>query len=146
LNRARVDLLSEDPINAHRSRTSSLRRAWDALRCHWFCLDILGVSLAVLGTVALGYVAIASPAAATGVRLLVAGAAGAEGQFRCHGRSGFFLELPSGVLSIVVGLLLLRARFGALAALTLLLVRFLMVGGIRDLARRRPEFLPGDAL
>jgi len=40
------------------------------------------------------------------------------------------LELLSGVLSIVVGLLFLRAPVGALAALTLLVACFLMAGGI----------------
>jgi uncharacterized membrane protein HdeD (DUF308 family) len=52
------------------------------------------------------------------------------GAFWCRGWSGFFLELLSGVLSIVVGLLFLRAPLNALAALTLLLACFLMAGGI----------------
>jgi uncharacterized membrane protein HdeD (DUF308 family) len=93
---------------------------------------ILGVALVVLGTVALGSVRIASlaAAAAIGVLLLLGGAGEAVGAFWCRGWSGFFLELLSGVLSIVVGLLFLRAPVGALAALTLLLACFLMAGGI----------------
>jgi uncharacterized membrane protein HdeD (DUF308 family) len=131
------------PIGLERRRRAAAlrlepRREWDALRGHWFCFDILGVSLVVLRTVSLGSAAIASLAAALGVRLPVAGAAEAEGQFWCRGRSGFFLELPSGVLSIVVGLLPLRAPVGAQ---TLLMARFLMVDGIHDLGGRRPEFL-----
>ena len=103
----------------------------DALRGNWFWFVILGVSLVVLGIVALGSVVIASlaAAAAIGVLLLLGGAAEAVGAFWCRGWSGFFLELLSGVLSIVVGLLFLRAPVGALAALTLLLACFLMVGG-----------------
>ena len=109
-----------------------LRHELDALRGNWFWFVILGVSLVVLGTVALGSVVIASlaAAAAIGVLLLLGGAAEAVGAFWCRGWSGFFLELLSGVLSIVVGLLFLRAPAGALAALTLLLACFLMVGGI----------------
>ena len=109
-----------------------LRHELDALRGNWFWFVILGVALVVLGTVALGSVVIASlaAAAAIGVLLLLGGAAEAVGAFWCRGWSGFFLELLSGVLSIVVGLLFLRAPVDALAALTLLVACFLMVGGI----------------
>ena len=109
-----------------------LRHELEALRGHWYWFVILGVALVVLGTVALGAVVIASLAAAVaiGVLLLLGGAAEAVGAFWCRGWSGFFLELLSGVLSIVVGLLFLRAPLNALAALTLLLACFLMVGGI----------------
>jgi uncharacterized membrane protein HdeD (DUF308 family) len=108
-----------------------LRHELNALRGNWFWFVILGVSLVVLGIVALGSVVIASlaAAAAIGVLLLLGGAAEAVGAFWCRGWSGFFLELLSGVLSIVVGLLFLRAPGGALAALTLLLACFLMVSG-----------------
>ena len=109
-----------------------LRHELDALRGNWFWFVILGVALVVLGIVALGSVAITSLAAAAviGVLLLLGGAAEAVGAFWCRGWSGFFLELLSGVLSIVVGLLFLRAPLNALAALTLLLACFLMAGGI----------------
>jgi uncharacterized membrane protein HdeD (DUF308 family) len=100
-----------------------LRHELDALRGTWFWFVILGIALVVLGTVALGSVVIASlaAAAAIGVLLLLGNAAEIVGAFWCRGWSGFFLELLSGVLSIVVGLLFLRAPVGALAALTLLL-------------------------
>ncbi len=108
-----------------------LRHEADALRGNWLWFVILGVSLVVLGGVALGSVVIASlaAAAAIGVLLLLGGAAEAVGASWCRGWSGFFLELLSGVLSIVVGLLFLRAPAGALASLTLLLACLLMVGG-----------------
>jgi uncharacterized membrane protein HdeD (DUF308 family) len=104
----------------------------DALRGNWIWFVILGVALVVLGTVALGSVVIASLAAAVaiGALLLLGGAAEVVGAFWCRCWSGFFLELLSGVLSIVVGLLFLRAPVGALAALTLLVACYLMVGGI----------------
>ena len=109
-----------------------LRHELSALRGHWIWFVTLGVALVVLGTVALGSVAIASlaAAAAIGVLLLLGGAAEAVGAFWCRCWSGFFLELLSGVLSIVVGLLFLRAPAGALAALTLLFACYLMVGGM----------------
>jgi uncharacterized membrane protein HdeD (DUF308 family) len=108
-----------------------LRHELNALRGNWLWFVILGVSLVVLGAVALGSVVIASLAAAVaiGVLLLLGGAAEAVGAFWCRGWSGFFLEPLSGVLSIVVGLMFLRAPVGALAALTLLVACFLMVGG-----------------
>jgi uncharacterized membrane protein HdeD (DUF308 family) len=62
--------------------------------------------------------------------LVLTGVAEDAGAFWGRGWSGFFLELISGVLSIVVGLLFLRAPLNALAALTLLLACFLMAGGI----------------
>jgi uncharacterized membrane protein HdeD (DUF308 family) len=65
-----------------------------------------------------------------GVLLLLGGVAEAVGAFWSRGWSGFFLHLLSGVLSIVVGVLFLRAPLDALLALTLLLACFLMVGGI----------------
>ena len=110
----------------------ALRHELDALRGNWFWFVLLGVALVVLGTVALGSVVITSLAAAAvlGVLLLLGGVAESVGAFWCRGWSGFFLELLSGVLSVVVGLLFLRAPLGALAALTLLAACFLMVGGL----------------
>jgi uncharacterized membrane protein HdeD (DUF308 family) len=110
----------------------ALRHELNALRGNWFWFVLLGVALVVLGTIALSSAVIASLAAAVaiGTLLVVGGAAEGVGAFWCRGWSGFFLELLSGVLSIVVGLLFLRAPFGALAALTLLVACFLMVGGI----------------
>src|SRR6516165_2804064 len=109
-----------------------LRHELSAVRGIWFWFVFLGVALVVLGTVALGSAVIASlaAAAAIGALLLLGGAAEAVGAFWCRCWSGFFLELLSGVLSIVVGLRFLRAPGGALAALTLLVACFLMVGGI----------------
>ncbi len=109
-----------------------LRHELNALRGNWLWFVLLGVGLVVLGTVALGSAVIASLAAAVaiGVLLLLGGVAEAVGAFWCRCWSGFFLELLSGVLSIVVGLLFLRAPVGALAALTLLVACYLMAGGI----------------
>src|SRR5579864_7493528 len=98
---------------------AELRHDLNALRGNWLWFVILGSALVVLGVIALGSVVIASLAAgvAIGLLLLLGGAAEAFGAFWCHGWSGFFMHLLSGVLSIVVGVLFLRAPVGALAAL-----------------------------
>ena len=122
--------LGHRPLAA--SLRQELRHELNALRGNWIWFVLLGVLLVVLGTVALGSMVVASLAAAVaiGALLLLGGVAEAVGAFWCRCWSGFFLELLSGVLSIVVGLLFLRAPVGALAALTLLVACFLMVGGI----------------
>jgi uncharacterized membrane protein HdeD (DUF308 family) len=115
-----------------RPLVAELRHGLSALRGNWLWFVVLGGVLVALGIIALGSVAIASLAAAVaiGILLLLAGVGEVIGAFWCRGWSGFFLELLSGVLSIVVGLLFLRAPLNALAALTLLIACFLMVGGI----------------
>jgi uncharacterized membrane protein HdeD (DUF308 family) len=111
---------------------AELRHGLDALRGKWLWFVVLGVALVVLGVIALGSVAITSLATALviGWLLLLSGVAEAIGAFWCRGWSGFFLHLLSGVLSIVIGVLFLRAPVDALLALTLLLACFLMVEGI----------------
>jgi uncharacterized membrane protein HdeD (DUF308 family) len=103
-----------------------------ALRGNWLWFVLLGIALVVLGTVALGAVVIASLAVALviGMLLVVGGVGETLGAFWCRGWSGFFLHLLSGVLSIIVGVMFLRAPVDALAALTLLVACFLMVGGV----------------
>jgi uncharacterized membrane protein HdeD (DUF308 family) len=115
-----------------RPLVAELRHGLSALRGNWLWFVVLGGVLVALGIIALGSVVIASLAAAVaiGIVLLLAGVGEVIGAFWCRGWSGFFLELLSGVLSIVVGLLFLRAPLNALAALTLLIACFLMVGGI----------------
>ena len=95
-----------------RPLVSALRHELNALRGNWFWFVLLGVALVVLGLVAPGAVAITALAAAMviGILLLLSGAAEVIGAFWCRGWSGFFLHLLSGVLSIVVGLLFIRAR------------------------------------
>jgi uncharacterized membrane protein HdeD (DUF308 family) len=115
-----------------RPLVAELRHGLSALRGNWLWFVVLGCVLVALGIIALGSVVIASLAAAVaiGILLLLAGVGEVIGAFWCRGWSGFFLELLSGVLSIVVGLLFVRAPLNALAALTLLIACFLMVGGI----------------
>ncbi|WP_422931519.1 HdeD family acid-resistance protein [Singulisphaera sp. PoT] len=115
-----------------RPLAAELRHGLDTLRGNWIWFVLLGIAISVLGLVALGSVVIASIASAVviGVLILLGGIAEMVGAFWCRGWSGFFIHLLSGVLSIVVGILFLRAPMGALLALTLLVACFLMVGGI----------------
>ncbi len=103
-----------------------------ALRGNWLWFVLLGAALIVLGCIALGAPLIATLATAVviGTLLFVSGVAESIGAFWSRGWSGFFLHLLSGLLSIIVGLLFLRAPVDAVLALTLLLACLLMVGGI----------------
>src|SRR4051812_24668180 len=115
-----------------RPLAGALRHELAALRGNWFWFVLLGIALIILGTIALSSVVIASLAAAVaiGALMLAGGVAETVGAFWSRGWSGFFLHLLSGVLSVVVGALFLRAPVDAVFALTLLLACLLMVGGI----------------
>jgi uncharacterized membrane protein HdeD (DUF308 family) len=115
-----------------RPPVTDLRHALTALRGNWLWFVLLGVALIVLGFIALGapWIATLATAVAIGALLVVSGLAESIGAFWSRGWSGFFLHLLSGVLSIVIGLLFLRAPVDAVLALTLLLACLLMVGGI----------------
>jgi uncharacterized membrane protein HdeD (DUF308 family) len=115
-----------------RPSIADLRHDLRALRGNWLWFVLLGVALIVLGFVALGWQGIASLATtvAIGVLMLLGGVSEIIGAFWCRGWSGFFCHLLSGVLSLVIGILFLRAPVGALLALTLLLSCLLLVEGI----------------
>ena len=108
-----------------------MRHELDALRGNWLWFLTLGISLVALGGIALSSVAIASlaTAVALGVLILSGGVAETIGAFWCRGWSGFFVHLLSGLLSIVIGVMFLRAPVGAIGALTLIVAYFLIVGG-----------------
>jgi uncharacterized membrane protein HdeD (DUF308 family) len=100
-----------------------------ALRGNWLWFVLLGVALILVGDVVLGSEVIASlaTAIAIGALMLISGVTETIGAFWCKGWSGFFFLL-SGLLSIIVGVLFLRAPLGALLAL--LLACFLLVSGL----------------
>ena len=111
---------------------AELRHGLDALRGNWFWFVLLGISLVVLGMIAISSVVVASLAVAVaiGILLIMSGVAETIGAFWCHRWSGFFPHLLAGVLAIVVGVLFLRAPVAELLALTLLVAALLMVSGI----------------
>jgi len=109
-----------------------LRHGITALHGNWLWFVLLGVALILVGGVALGSEVIASlaTAIAIGALMLISGVTETIGAFWCKGWSGFFFLLLSDILSIIVGVLFLRAPVGALLALTMLLACFLLVGGL----------------
>ena len=110
---------------------AELQHELTVLRGGWVWCIVLGAALIVLGAVALGspWIAGLATALAIGILLIAGGAAEVVGAFWAWRWRGFFLHLLSGVLSLCVGLLFLRAPAGALLTLTLLLACLLLVGG-----------------
>ena len=111
---------------------SHVRHDLSAIGREWGWFVFVGALLMVVGLIALSSVVAASLATAIviGFLLLFSGLAETFGAFWARNWSGFFLHLLSGVLSIVVGVLFLRAPVGALLALTLLLACLLIVAGL----------------
>ena len=109
-----------------------VRHELQAIRGKWIWLVVLGIALIVLGTIMLGFPVVATLATVTvlATLILVGGVAEAIGAFWCREWSGFFLELLSGILGIVVGLMLLGNPIEGGITLTILLSSFLFVGGI----------------
>lgn len=109
-----------------------LRHDVKMLRDNWLWFVLLGVAMIVLGFLALGSVVVASLATAMviGALIFVSGIAETIGSFWSRAWSGFFLHLLSGLLSIVVGFLILQAPVGGLLALTMLLACLLIVAGV----------------
>lgn len=119
-----------------RPLVAGLRHELGALRGDWLWFVILGIVLIVLGCAVLGYPLVGSLAVemTIGILLIIAGVGEAVGSFWVRRWSGFFLHLLSGILSFVVGVLFLDKPLGGLAALTILVASFLLVGGIFKIA------------
>jgi uncharacterized membrane protein HdeD (DUF308 family) len=119
-------------VAPHPTRWIELRHELSSLGSNWGWFVALGVVLIILGFFALSAVAVASLATALfiGWLMLIGGVLETVGAFWSRRWSGFFLHLLSGVLSIIVGLLFVRAPVDAMLALTLLLACLLMVGGL----------------
>jgi uncharacterized membrane protein HdeD (DUF308 family) len=109
-----------------------MRHELEAIRGQWVWLLVLGIVLAVVGTLAIGAPFIASLAATMtlGALLVVGGITQLVGSFWTRDWSGFFLMLLMGLLYVVVGLLFFNRPVSALEALTLLLACSLMVSGV----------------
>jgi uncharacterized membrane protein HdeD (DUF308 family) len=96
----------------------------------WFIA--LGVALIVLGVIALGAVGLVTLASVVlfGWLLVFGGIMHGVHAFRVHPWGGFTRHLLGGVLSLVVGLLMVANPAAGALSLTLLLAAFFMVGGI----------------
>src|SRR6476659_2743243 len=106
-----------------RPLAAELRHSLTALQGNWRWFLILGIGLVVLGFLALSSTVMTALATATiiGILMLISGFGEFIGSMGCREWSGFFSHLLSAILSIIVGMMFLRAPVGSLAAITMLL-------------------------
>ena len=109
----------------HMVGLENLRKRWG-----WFLA--LGILLIVLGTVALGSSVFMTLATMVfvGWLLIVGGVLEAAHACLCKGWGGFFIDLLTGILYVVVGFMVVANPGSAAVALTLLIAMFLIFGGI----------------
>jgi uncharacterized membrane protein HdeD (DUF308 family) len=102
------------------------------LRRNWGWFLALGVIMVVVGTAALVYSVVATITAVIlfGWLLLIDGILQGVMAFWTRQWSGFFLHVLAGVLSVIVGLILVTNPAEGAVTLTLLLAVFFMVGGL----------------
>ena len=107
------------------------------LKKNWGWFLALGMLLMVLGAVAIGRACLMTLASMVffGWLLIIAGVVEAVHSFwRQRNWSGFFLDLLTGLLYAVVGLLVVSNPLQTSAALTLLISMFLIFGGVFRIA------------
>src|SRR5262245_25589260 len=112
-------------------------------RWGWFVA--LGIALIVLGILALGAEVLVTLASVLffGWLMLIGGAIQTVHAFRVRPWSGFLRHLFGGLLTVVVGFLLVgNPAVGALS-LTLLMAAFFLVGGIFRIATALTHDFPG---
>ena len=123
--------------------TSALVLEFNDLRHKWGWLLVLGLSMVILGTIAL----IIAPAATLGTvlvlgwLLVVSGVVEAIQAFRVRRWTGIFLHLIGGVLGILVGLLIVTHPVAGALVWTLLFASFFTaIGLFRIVAAIRLKF------
>ncbi|MGA9474272.1 MAG: HdeD family acid-resistance protein [Terriglobales bacterium] len=123
--------------------TSALVLEFNDLRHKWGWLLVLGLSMVILGTIAL----IIAPAATLGTvlvlgwLLVVSGVVEAIQAFRVRRWTGIFLHLIGGVLGILVGLLIVTHPMAGALVWTLLFASFFTaIGLFRIVAAIRLKF------
>jgi uncharacterized membrane protein HdeD (DUF308 family) len=116
---------SSTDVGLYLAGSEELRRNWG-----WFLA--LGVFLVVLGTIALGSSVLATIATVVliGWLLLVGGIVEAGHAFWRKKWSGFFVDLLTGILYVVVGFMIVANPVATAETLTLLIALFLMFGGL----------------
>jgi uncharacterized membrane protein HdeD (DUF308 family) len=104
----------------------------EAVRRNWGWFLVLGIALIVLGIVALWAVGLTTLATVLflGWLLIFSGVFEAIAAFWARRWSGFFLHLLAGILTVVVGVLVVGHPIGAAAGLTLLLAALFLTGGV----------------
>ena len=107
-------------------------RALESPGKRWAMFTAAGVLLVVLGILALGSMGIATLASVIvfGALLLIAGVATVLTAFAAHGWGGFTLHAALGILSAVVGFVLIVSPIAGAVALTLFLALYFLAGGL----------------
>jgi uncharacterized membrane protein HdeD (DUF308 family) len=112
--------------------TNVLSLTADEIRHKWGWLLVLGISMVILGTIAL----FITPAATIGTvlvlgwLLVVSGVVEGIESFRVRRWGGIFLHLIGGVLGVLVGLLVVTHPVAGALAFTLLFASFFTVIGV----------------
>jgi uncharacterized membrane protein HdeD (DUF308 family) len=109
----------------------------------WFIA--LGIGLIILGMIALGSSVVATLVSVLfiGWLLVIGGMMQTVHAFGVGQWSGFFLRLFAGLLTLVVGILVISNPAAGAVSLTLLLAAFFMVGGLFRITAALTHPLPG---
>lgn len=110
----------------------ALAHGLQSLRANWFWFVFLGIGLIALGFIAIeeAFVATLVAVVTYGMLLIAGGILQFFGAFWARDWSGFFLELLTAVLYVIVGVLTVRHPAAMSEALTILIAAFFFVGGI----------------
>src|SRR4051794_29376291 len=116
----------------HTGSPFSADRELESLQEIWVFLLIAGISLTILGFVAISFAFFTTLATVLvyGILLLVGAGFQVVIAFWSRRWRGFFLHLLTGMLYLIVGVFMLERPLQAAVALTLLLAVVLLVGGL----------------
>ncbi len=108
----------------------------DELKKRWGWFLGLGIALIVLGTIALGASVFTTLATVTliGWLMIFVGVVQVVHAFGVKNWGGFFIDLLTGILYVVVGFLVVANPGATAVTLTLLIAMFLIFGGIFRIA------------
>ena len=122
-------------------------RGREAIRRQWVSFVAFGVALIALGFIALGAIGFAMPASAflVGGFLVLAGLMETTEASRVRRWGGFTRLLLAGVLSLVVGLLMLANPAASERSLALVMATFFTIAGIVKIAAARASRFPGHS-
>lgn len=112
------------------------------LRKRWCWFLSLGILLIVLGAIALGASVLATLVTMELVGWLMTGGGilQAVHAFTCKKWSGFFIDLLTGILYVVVGFMIVGNPLATAATLTLLIAMFLIFGGVFRITSFKPQY------
>ncbi len=133
-------------MTSRESGTSELQASeLHRVKHRWGVFGIGGAVLMILGIIALGSVGIATLASVWvfGILLIVAGVASIISAFAGQGWRGFTLHALLGVLSVVVGFMVIASPLAAAVALTLFLAVYFIAGGLFRLVSSVTERFAG---